>query len=136
MDTTGNFPALRDSDPLYEMAEYTRALSTTLTGTWTKLTLTSPWIDYTGGGQYRNGLWYRKTGVTLNIHGIVRSGGLNSVVANLPVAVRPLYSTLGQVSTSGGPSEVNVDAATGNIQYRTGTAAPTYAMFNLWIPLT
>ncbi|QTF71767.1 hypothetical protein [Arthrobacter woluwensis] len=136
MQIVNGVPTLEEADPAYRMKEYSEALAP---GSWTKVNTSGAWSDYVGGGGYRNGFWYRREMGGLRISGMVKGGSANSEIVNLnlnSVELRPGYSRLFPVSTSGGFAEVQYDAATAGhrIVYRSGPAAPTYVSIDFFIP--
>lgn len=138
MKNLNGFPVLEDSDPLYQTKLWSEALAP---GLWTKLALSAAWVDYVGGGGYRNGLWICREASGLRVGGMIRSGAVNTEIANLnlnTVQLRPTYSRLFPVSTSGGVAEVQYDATTTGhrIVYRSGPAAPTYVSIDFFMPYT
>lgn len=137
MDTTGAYPKLLNTDPLYEIADYTQQMFDKLTSVWTPLTLTNGWLAYVGGGGYRNGLHCRRNGDNVQISGMIKSGAANTVITTLPAGLRPLYTSILSVNSSGGLGQVLVQGSTGTITYMTGSpTTPAYLNVNLIIPLS
>lgn len=108
-----------------------------LTTAWTTLTLTGGWLAYAGGGTYFNGLRFRKVGNNIQISGMIRNGGANTIMATLPAGSRPTYAVIMFANSSGGAGQVQYDPATGNLTYMTGSpTTPAYLSVNLFIPIS
>lgn len=106
-------------------------------GAWTGLTLTGGWTAYVGGGNYYSGLRARDVGNGIQITGTIKSGAVGSIMATLPALpanLRPLYTAQAFVNTNAGTGTIHVNAATGEISYLAGPAAPTYLTINVTIP--
>lgn len=137
MDTTGVYPKLLNTDPLYEIAEYTQQMYDKLTSTWTPLTLGNGWLAYVGGGGYYNGLRCRRNGDNVQISGMIKSGAANTVMATLPAGLRPLYTAIVFVNSSGGAGQLLVQGGTGTLTYMTGSpTTPAYLNINIIVPLS
>lgn len=83
MDTTGYLPALRSTDPLYEIADYTELMRTALTAKTANVSLTS-------GNSAASGIVTQVTrqGVLVHLNGrIVRSA--QGSVGSIPLGYRP-----------------------------------------------
>lgn len=139
MDTTKALPTLGGNDLLFQVADYTLATYNSWESPWTKATNQNSWVDYSGGGGYRSGLWYRKSGTTLQVSGMVANstaGAVGSVIATLPVGFRPTFPVSTCVRTSGGVGFVHVDPG-GLVTYLTGNpATPSFVNINIILPLT
>lgn len=133
MDASGTYPILGEDDPLFQVSDYTKAMSERLKGTWTAATLSGAWVAYVGGGGYYNGLRYRKVGDMIHVQGMVKSGAVGSSIATLPSGFRPQYSVMQvtEANAAGTLAVVLFDAATGAITYRSGPAAPSYLNINI-----
>lgn len=100
-------------------------------GSWKKvatsevidLTLLNGWVAYAGGFELPRAI---KVGNTVSLHGVIKSG--TSVIAQLPVGLRPLQVAIGIVMTGNsnniGRIDVNVD----------GSIASTFVN-NSWVSL-
>ena len=143
MKNVNGFPVLEDSDTLYQTKLWSEAIAP---GPWIKLTLLNGWTEYAGGGGYRNGLWIRSEAGGWRLMGMVRSGAVGSVIANVTYPTgavqgtnRPGYSDMITAHTSGGYSAVlfAVNAAAGSadtISYLSGPANPSFLNINRFIP--
>ena len=113
---------------------------------FTALTLTNGWLEYTGGGGYRNGLWVRKAGNSLHINGMIRAGALNSIMATITdLNLVPTTGTIFEADAAGSRATILLSPKaavgqpaspqTGQLTYRSGPANPSYLMINEVIPL-
>ena len=88
MNTSGVFPKLVDSDPVYTFKTWADLLVAKLDGGtgWTGLTLSTWWTAVAG-----NPLQVRKSGKCVYIRGIVKwtSGAYTSRITTLPTMFRP-----------------------------------------------
>lgn len=140
MDNSANLPTLTDNDTLYDIKAYSEAMRDALAGTWIKLTLTTPWAEYTGGGGYKGGLWVRKNGDNLQVYGMVKSGAVGSSIADfsaLPSALLPTYNQLQPciANSAATAATVQYDPTVKALKYASGPAAPSYTQFNMLLPL-
>jgi hypothetical protein len=104
---------------------------------WVGLTLTGGWSAYIGGGNYYSGLRARIAGDDIQITGTIKSGALGSIIATLPALptnLRPAYTAQAFVNTGAGTGTLHINAATGEISYLAGPAAPSYLTVNVRIP--
>ncbi|MEZ2371033.1 hypothetical protein [Arthrobacter sp. RCC_34] len=143
MKPINGFPALEDSDTLYQTKLWSDALTP---GAWTKLTLLNGWQDYVGGGQYRNGLWVRSEAGGWRLAGMIKGGAAGSQIASITYPAgteqgktRPGFSDMITVHTSGGYGAVlfavNASAGTTDtLSYLSGAANPTFLNINRFIP--
>lgn len=59
---------------------------------WVALTLLNGWQAYEGGGGYYSGLRARLTPEGVQVQGIVKSGAIGTIIAELPAAMAPSYA--------------------------------------------
>src|SRR5699024_10717680 len=59
---------------------------------WVALTLLNGWQAYEGGGGYYLGLRARLTAEGVQVQGVVKSGAIGTIIAELPAAMAPAYA--------------------------------------------
>ena len=92
MDTTGKYPKLSNSDPLFEMADYTQQMSAALNPVATSPIFSNGWTNFGGG---YNGLVAKEiVGGVVSLTGMVKGGTLTDGVqiATIAIGLRPLVS--------------------------------------------
>ena len=138
MDTTKALPTLGGNDLLYQIADYTLATYNSWESPWTRLTLSGAWVDYVGGGGYRQGLFARRSGTNIQINGMIKSGAAGSTICSLPANFKPGFSFM-QICEANAPgtlATIFVDGSTGSLTYRSGPGAPSYLSINITVPIT
>lgn len=107
---------------------------------WVALTLENAWVPYVGGGGYYLGIRARRNGHDLQIQGMVKSGAVGTVMATLPLELRPPYTSFqfAMAATGGTPRSIAylTVGTSGAIVYDSGQAAPAFVNIELLIPLT
>lgn len=114
------------------------ALDTKIWGPWKKLTLGTGWTDYVGGGNYRNGAWYRLSSNLFQLSLMVRSNQtgtlIGSTIATIPVDDRVAYGDLKPAIAQDALAQVGIGSPDGKLTYRTGVTNPTHLCLNVTIP--
>ncbi len=105
-------------------------------GTWVDLPLTSPWVPYdTAGTSYYPGMRARRVPAGVQFQGMVKGGGENSEVCNLPSGLAPQYGGHFAAISNGQPATVFVSKS-GQVRYISGGSSTAYVSFNLVVPVS
>lgn len=116
---------------------------------WFNLTLSGSWTAYTGGGNYFQGLRYRREGSNVRIQGMIKNGTVPSTIATIPPSPvndigeylpdRPDYTGLYlcAAGTAASPRQVSyiVVGNNGVITYDAGPSAPSFVSIDISVPM-
>ena len=104
-------------------------------GAWVDLPLADPWRAYDpDGNSYYPGMRARRVPGGVQIQGMVKGGGDNTVVCMLPTGLVPEYG--GHFTAiSNGVSACVFVSNSGQVRYISGGSSTAYVSYNLVIPI-
>lgn len=102
---------------------------------WVDLALVSPWVPYSEtSSSYYAGVRARRTPAGVQIQGMVKGGGENTQICNLPASLAPAFGGHFASISNSLPATVFISNG-GQIRYLSGGSSTSYVSINLVLPL-